>query len=86
MPSYILRLNSLPDKELWARFKARSAQEGIPMRALMLKLVELYADGELKIAATALCGIKGNPPDREVEDESLKWAAEGEAAHPRERW
>lgn len=49
MPSYILR-NMPPD--LWARFKARSAQEGIPMRALMLKLVEFYADGKLRIGAT----------------------------------
>lgn len=48
MPSYILRNM---DPELWARFKARSEQDGIPMRALILKLVELYADGKIAISA-----------------------------------
>jgi hypothetical protein len=49
MPSYILR-NLPPD--LWARFKSRSEQEGIPMRALMLKLIELYASGQIAVQAT----------------------------------
>jgi hypothetical protein len=48
MPSYILR--SIPP-ELWARFKARSESEGIPMRALMLKLIEAYANGDITIRA-----------------------------------
>lgn len=48
MPSYILR-NIDPD--LWARFKARSEAEGIPMRALVLLLVEAYADGKVNVSA-----------------------------------
>jgi hypothetical protein len=48
MPSYILRKIN---PELWARFKARSESEGIPMRALMLKLIEAYANGEITISA-----------------------------------
>jgi hypothetical protein len=48
MPSYILR--TIPP-ELWARFKARSEQDGIPMRALMLLLIEAYADREINLQA-----------------------------------
>jgi hypothetical protein len=48
MPSYILR-NIDPD--LWARFKARSEREGIPMRALLLLLVAGYASGEITVTA-----------------------------------
>lgn len=48
MPSYILR-NIDPD--LWARFKARSEEEGIPMRALVLLLIEAYADGKITVSA-----------------------------------
>jgi hypothetical protein len=48
MPSYILR--TIPP-ELWARFKARSEQEGIPMRALMLLLIKAYADREINLQA-----------------------------------
>lgn len=51
MSSYIIRMQTQADKDLWQRFKARSAQDGIPMRALMLKLVELYADGKLDVKA-----------------------------------
>lgn len=49
MAAYILR--NLPP-ELWRQFKVRAAQDGIPMRALMLKLIELYADGKLDVKAT----------------------------------
>lgn len=48
MPSYILR-NIDPD--LWARFKARSEEEQIPMRVLILKLIEAYADGKVSVSA-----------------------------------
>jgi hypothetical protein len=48
MPSYILRNI---DPALWARFKARSEAEGIPMRALVLLLVEAYADGKVSVSA-----------------------------------
>lgn len=50
MPSYLLR-NIPPD--LWARFKARSEVEGIPMRALILLLIEAYATGEVSVSARA---------------------------------
>jgi hypothetical protein len=53
MPSYILR-NIEPG--LWARFKKRSEEEGIPMRALVLKLVELYAAGKIQIGARKSSG------------------------------
>lgn len=48
MPSYILRTI---DPDLWARVKARSEADGVPMRAVILKLLALYADGELVIKA-----------------------------------
>jgi hypothetical protein len=48
MPAYILR-NIPPD--LWARFKARSEADGIPMRALVLLLIEAYADGKVSVKA-----------------------------------
>jgi hypothetical protein len=48
MPSYILRKIN---PELWARFKARSESEGIPMRALMLLLIKAYADREINLQA-----------------------------------
>ena len=48
MPSYILRNI---DPSLWARFKARSEAAGIPMRALVLLLIEAYADGTVSVSA-----------------------------------
>lgn len=48
MPSYILRAI---DPDLWARVKTRSEAEGIPLRAIILKLLELYADGKVAISA-----------------------------------
>lgn len=48
MASYILRKIDL---ELWARVKARSESEGIPMRAIILKLLELYSNGDITIRA-----------------------------------
>jgi hypothetical protein len=48
MASYILRKIN---PELWARFKARSESEGIPMRALMLLLIKAYADHDITLQA-----------------------------------
>jgi hypothetical protein len=48
LSSYILR--SI-DPELWAKVKARSALEGIPLRAIILKLLELYGTGRITIDA-----------------------------------
>lgn len=50
MAAYILR-NIDPD--LWARVKARSWAEGVPLRAIILKLLELYETGKVSIRATA---------------------------------
>lgn len=55
MTSYLLRFRD-SENDIWARFKARSAQEGIPMRALVLKLIELYANGEVTINAVTRKG------------------------------
>ena len=46
--AYILR-NIDPD--LWARVKARAQQDGMPLRAVILKLLALYGTGELVITA-----------------------------------
>ena len=48
MPSYILRTI---DPDLWARVKARSAQDGIPLRAIILKLLEMYAQQRVHLKA-----------------------------------
>lgn len=48
MPSYILRTI---DPDLWARFKARAEADGIPMRALILMLIDWYASGKIDIGA-----------------------------------
>jgi len=41
MPSYILRNI---DPELWAKVKARSEQDGLPLRAVILGLLEQYGE------------------------------------------
>lgn len=46
MSSYILRTI---DPDLWARVKARSQADGIPLRAVILKLLVLYASGEVRL-------------------------------------
>ena len=46
--SYVLR-NIPPD--LWARFKTRSVADGIPMRALVLLLIEAYVNGQISVNA-----------------------------------
>jgi hypothetical protein len=48
MASYILRTI---DPDLWARVKARSSAEGVPLRAVILKLLALYAEGKVAIKA-----------------------------------
>jgi len=47
MPAYILRNI---DAGLWARFKARSEQDGIPMRSVILLLIEAYADKKVGLS------------------------------------
>jgi hypothetical protein len=49
MPSYILRTI---DPDLWARVKARSDQDQIPLRAIILALLELYAAEKVNVKAT----------------------------------
>ena len=48
MPDYLLRTI---DPKLWARVKARSKGEGISLRAIIMKLMALYADGKITIKA-----------------------------------
>lgn len=46
MPSYILRTI---DPDLWARVKTRAESDGIPLRAIILALLEMYADGKVNV-------------------------------------
>ncbi|HEY6362266.1 MAG TPA: hypothetical protein VIX63_14230 [Vicinamibacterales bacterium] len=39
------------DADLWARFKARSEEDGMAMRTLILRLVAAYADDEIDLPA-----------------------------------
>jgi hypothetical protein len=48
MPSYILRTI---DPDLWARAKARAAADQIPMRQVILALLRLYADEQIRVRA-----------------------------------
>jgi hypothetical protein len=48
MADYLIR-NIDPD--IWARFKARSEHEGVPMRVLLLLLIEAYADKKISVSA-----------------------------------
>lgn len=50
MPSYILRNI---DESLWARVKARSEADNIPLRAIILALLEMYADGKVSVRTIA---------------------------------
>lgn len=50
MPSYILRTI---DPDLWARVKTRSEADQIPLRAIILALLELYASGKVNVATVA---------------------------------
>ena len=47
-PSYLLRAM---DPDLWSRVKARAKLDGIPIRAIIERLLELYADGKARITA-----------------------------------
>lgn len=51
MASYILRLRD-DEKALWARVKARSEAEGVPLRFIILKLLEAYGAGEVHLTAS----------------------------------
>ena len=48
MNEYLIR-HIPPD--LWARFKTRSVADGIPMRALVLLLIEAYVNGRIDVKA-----------------------------------
>lgn len=50
MSSYILRKI---DPDLWTRAKARSEATGQPLRAIILALLALYADGKVTVTTTA---------------------------------
>lgn len=50
MPSYILRTI---DPELWERVKARSVEDGVTLRNIILALLEMYADGKINVRTTA---------------------------------
>jgi hypothetical protein len=39
------------DPRLWTAFKEKSKQDGIPMRALILKLVDFYVRGKISLIA-----------------------------------
>ena len=49
MASYIIR--NLP-KPLWDAFKAKSSAEGIPMKAVMLALVQAWVSGSVTVEST----------------------------------
>ena len=51
MPSYILRNVDRPDPSVWPRVLKRSKEDGIPLRAVIMKLLEMYADRRIGIAA-----------------------------------
>lgn len=60
MAMYILRNI---DDGLWQRFKARAQGEGVPMRALILKLCGMYADGKINLVPKkAPTAVNEKPP------------------------
>jgi hypothetical protein len=48
MSTYVLRA---VDEALWRRFKSRAAAEGLPLKYLMLQLIEAYADRKIDVDA-----------------------------------
>ena len=58
MPSYILRTIN---PELWARVKARSESDQIPLRAIILALLEMYADKRVNVK-TSITTTKARGP------------------------
>jgi hypothetical protein len=50
MPSYILRTI---DADLWERVKARSKADGLPLRRVILALLQMYADGKVSVQTVA---------------------------------
>jgi len=55
VPAYILRAI---DPALWATVKARADIDGMPLRAIILKLLALYGAGKVEIKAN----ITESPP------------------------
>ena len=56
MPMYILRDI---DAGLWERFKARAKADEMPMKGIILKLVDMYASGKISI------GARRTPPPKQ---------------------
>lgn len=50
MPSYIIRKL---DDGLWKRVKARAASDELPLRAVLVALVKLYAEGRVSVTTSA---------------------------------
>ena len=46
--TYLLRAI---DTSIWARFRARATNDGLPMRAVLLRLIEAYAAGIITLTA-----------------------------------
>lgn len=61
MTTYLLRAI---DPSLWARFRARATHDGLPMRAVLLRLIEAYADGRLNLSAHRTRPTDGRPLPR----------------------
>lgn len=49
MPAYILRHI---DPDLWAKVKAKAQSDQMPVKAVILKLLALYAEGEIVMTAS----------------------------------
>jgi hypothetical protein len=54
MPSYILRNY---DEKLWARVKKRAEADDLPLKAIIVALLELYADGKVNVTSV----VKATP-------------------------
>lgn len=51
MPTYMLR--AIPP-DIWRRVRARAEADGMPLRALMLSLLDRYGAGEIDVDPPAL--------------------------------
>lgn len=51
MAAYILR--KIED-DLWTRVKARSLEDNIPLRAIIVALLTMYAEGKVNVKASVV--------------------------------
>lgn len=58
MATYLLR--TIDDK-LWARMKARAARDGLPLRKVLLALVEAYVSGQITVRQTGRIEVTHAP-------------------------